>query len=188
MILNRLRLLKIFTLSIILLFGYITFPVSIPAASSLPNGFVYAADYIQDLAVDMRYNGNNNFIGEKIDGYKAEVCIIHKEAGKMLAQVQAELKPFGLGLKIFDAYRPQSAVDHFVRWAKDTSDTRMKEYFYPEVDKKNLFTQGYIAFKSGHSRGSTVDLTIISLSPGPPCDNPRELDMGSGFDFFGPVS
>ncbi len=174
-------------LALILVFGPMTFPISVSAQSSLPKGFVYVNTQIPDLILDLRYFGNNNFVGKKIDGYKANVCIIHGNAAKALAQVQAELKPFGLGLKIFDAYRPQSAVDHFVRWAKDISDTRMKTQFYPNVDKKDLFTKEYIASKSGHSRGSTVDLTIIDLS----CDQDGkhpELDMGSGFDFFSPVS
>jgi len=180
-----LRLAKLFTLFLALIFlaGPMAFPMPVSANSSLPKGFVYVRDIVPNLVLDLRYFGNNNFIGEKIDGYRADVCIIHGDAAKALAGVQAELKPFGLGLKIFDAYRPQSAVDHFVRWAKDLSDIRMKAEFYPDVDKKDLFKEGYIASKSGHSRGSTIDLTIISLS-----GNHQELDMGSGFDFFGPIS
>lgn len=168
-----------------------TMAVTIPAlaGSSLPEGFIRADTLIPNLVLEMRYNGNNNFIGEKIDGYMTDACIIHQNAAKALAQVQAQLSPFGLGIKIFDAYRPQMAVDHFVRWAKDTADTRMKAQFYPDVDKKDLFKEGYIASKSGHSRGSTVDITIISLDASPdPASNPAELPMGSEFDFFGKVS
>ena len=167
-----------------------TLAVTIPAlAGSLPQGFVRADTVIPNLVLEMRYYGNNNFIGETIDGYTADVCIIHQNAAKALAQVQAQLSPFGLGIKIFDAYRPQMAVDHFVRWARDTADTRMKAQFYPDVDKRDLFKEGYIASKSGHSRGSTVDLTLISLdTPSNPTSSHQELPMGSEFDFFGPVS
>lgn len=168
-----------------------TMAVTIPALaeSSLPQGFIRADTLIPNLVLEMRYNGNNNFIGEKIDGYTANTCIIHQNAAKALAQVQAQLSPFGLGIKIFDAYRPQMAVDHFVRWARKTADTRMKAQFYPDVDKKDLFKEGYIAAKSGHSRGSTVDITLISLDASPdPAGNPGELPMGSEFDFFGKVS
>lgn len=168
-----------------------TMAVTLPAlaGSSLPQGFIRADTLIPNLVLEMRYNGNNNFIGEKIDGYTADVCILHQNAANALAQVQAELSPFGLGIKVFDAYRPQMAVDHFVRWAKDTADTRMKAQYYPDVDKRDLFTEGYIASKSGHSRGSTVDLTLISLDTSPnPAGHPAELPMGSEFDFFGKVS
>jgi len=167
-----------------------TMAVTTPAlaGSSLPEGFIRADTLIPNLVLEMRYNGNNNFIGEKIDGYTADACIIHQNAAKALAQVQAELSPFGLGIKIFDAYRPQMAVDHFVRWEKDTADTRMKAQFYPDVDKRDLFKEGYIASKSGHSRGSTVDITLISLASPDPASNPVELPMGSEFDFFGKVS
>ena len=176
-------------LSVMLLLGPMA--IAISASSPLPEGFVYAGRVIPGLVVELRYFGNNNFIGEKIAGYTADVCIVHGDAAKALAKVQAELKPFGLGIKIFDAYRPQAAVDHFVQWAEDRSDIRMKERFYPDVDKKDLFTDGYIAAKSSHSRGSTVDLTLISLSPDPSgglSSTHQELDMGSLFDFFGPVS
>jgi len=149
---------------------------------TLPRGFVYADAVIPDLRLDLRYAGSHNFVGEPIDGYLKQRCILTREAAEALRKVQEELRPFGLGLKVFDCYRPQRAVDHFVRWAGNLGDTRMKAEFYPEVDKKNLFRDGYIAAKSSHSRGSTVDLTIVSLKGD---DAGRELDMGSGFDFFG---
>jgi D-alanyl-D-alanine dipeptidase len=149
---------------------------------TLPKGFVYADETIPDLRLELRYAGSHNFVGKPVDGYLKRRCILTRAAADALKKVQEELRPFGLGVKVFDAYRPQKAVDHFVRWAHDLKDTRMKQEFYSDVDKKNLFRDGYIAAKSGHSRGSTVDLTIVSLAGE---DAGRELDMGSGFDFFG---
>jgi zinc D-Ala-D-Ala dipeptidase len=151
-------------------------------AGTLSTGFVYVDEMIPGLRLDLRYAGTHNFVGEPVDGYKKARCILTEEAAQALKKVQEELRPFGLGIKVFDAYRPQMAVDHFVRWAENVQDTRMKAEFYPDVDKRDLFKDGYIAAKSGHSRGSTVDLTIVALGDG---DADRELDMGSGFDFFG---
>lgn len=140
--------------------------------------FVFIKDKIPNIELDMRYFGEDNFIGKPIDGYLTYNAILTKKATKALKKVQKELNSFGMGLKIFDAYRPQKAVDHFVRWGLDLEDRVMKNKYYPTVDKKNLFKEGYIAKKSSHSRGSTVDLTIIDLS------SKEELDMGSCFDFF----
>ncbi len=151
----------------------------------LPTGFVYVEDVVPGIQVEMRYFSNHNFVGERIDGYTAPRCILTKGTAVALKGVQEDLNQFGLGLKIYDAYRPQRAVDFFVRWAKDLGDVRMKGEFYPEVPKEKLFTDGYIAEKSGHSRGSTVDLTIVSLDPK---TQGVELDMGSCFDYFGPKS
>ena len=137
---------------------------------------------IPSIELDIRYYGSNNFIGKPIDGYLAPKAILSKEATLALKKVQKELKTFSLGLKIFDAYRPQKAVDHFVRWGKDLADIKMKDTFYPNVKKKNLFKEGYIAKHSGHSRGSTVDVTMIDLN------SKTELDMGSSFDLFGKLS
>ncbi|WP_028281564.1 M15 family metallopeptidase [Olleya marilimosa] len=150
--------------------------------AQLREGFVYAQDIIDDLAVDLRYCNDNNFVGEQIDGYNKEVVIMTTLAAKALRNVQDTLKKKGLGIKIYDAYRPQQAVNHFVRWAKKVNDTLKKQEYYPNVDKKNLFSQGYIASKSRHSSGSTLDLTIINLDTG------LVLDMGSPYDFFGPES
>jgi len=125
---------------------------------------------------DMRYAGTNNFIGQPVEGYERSICYLTHEAATALAEVQSSLHKRGLSLRVFDCYRPQRAVDHFVRWAKDLNDTRMKSAYYPNVQKKDLFKKGYIAAKSGHSRGSTVDLTI------------EGLDMGTSFDFFDPRS
>lgn len=148
----------------------------------IPNDFVEISSVIPDVTLDVRYFSAENFVGEPVKGYQAETLLLTEEAATALSGVQAELNSFGLGLKIFDAYRPQQAVDHFVRWAEDTADTRMKSQYYPNVDKKNLFRDGYIADRSGHSRGSTVDVTLIDLATG------EELDMGAGWDFFDPIS
>ena len=149
-----------------------------------PAGFVELRGSVPGVEVELRYLSRDNFVGQRIDGYESEQCYLTTEAARGLAAVQAELAAFGLGLKVFDAYRPQRAVDHFVRWAQDLGDTKMKAKYYPGVEKKHLFRDGYIAAKSGHSRGSTVDLTIVALGPG----EPEELDMGTGWDFFGPES
>lgn len=154
-------------------------------AGTLPVGFVYVTEIVPDIKLELRYCTNHNFIGEPVDGYLAPKCILTQKAAEALKEVQEELKHFGLGLKIYDAYRPQQAVDHFVRWAKDLGDVRMKQEFYPKVAKKNLFKEDYIAEKSSHSRGSTVDLTVVSLDGKTP---ETDLDMGTGFDFFGPES
>ena len=155
----------------------------VPArAADLPEDFTYVHDAVPDAVLDIRYYTAHNFVGERIDGYFAPKAILTLQAAEALAGVQADLAPFGLSVKVYDGYRPQRAVDHFVRWGKDVGDTRMKDEFYPSVDKKNLFRDGYIAKKSSHSRGSTVDLTIIDAATG------EDLDMGSPFDFFGKPS
>lgn len=148
------------------------------AGEPMPEEFVDVASVVPNLVVDMRYAGSHNFIGRPIDGYEAPVCILTREAAAALAKAQAELKDFGLGLKVFDCYRPTRAVAHFVRWAKDEADTMMQAEFYPEFAKPELFAEGYIADRSGHSRGSTVDLTLVSLP------DEAEVPMGTPFDFF----
>lgn len=147
-------------------------------APERPEGFVDAASVVPGLRVEMRYAGAHNFVGRRVDGYEAPVCILTREAAEALARVQAELAPRGLGIKVFDCYRPQRAVADFARWAGDLSDQSTKAEFYPNVDKSRLFELGYIAARSGHSRGSTVDLTLIDLATG------AEIDMGSPFDLF----
>lgn len=149
---------------------------------SIPSDFVYVTDIIPKISLEMRYFGSHNFTGRQIRGYAKPVAILTKRAAIALQQVENHLNKKGLGLKIFDAYRPQRAVDNFKSWSLKTDDTIAKKEFYPHLDKKNLFNLGFIASKSGHSRGSTVDLTIISLK-----DN-KEIDMGGPFDFFGAVS
>lgn len=148
----------------------------------LPKEFVYLTDYIPHIAVDLKYYTPHNFVGRPIDGYKSNKVILTKTATIAVQKVEEELNKEGLGLKVFDAYRPQTAVNHFKRWAKDINDTLMRQEFYPRVDKRDLFKKGFIASKSGHSRGSTIDLTIINLK------TKQELDMGVAFDFFGEES
>ncbi len=153
-------------------------------AGDLPDGFTYLEDVVPDIQLEIRYHSQDNFIGQRIDGYAAPKCIITKDAANALKKVQDELKAFGLGLKVYDAYRPQRAVAHFVRWAQNLDDTSMKSAYYPNVEKQNLFREGYIAQRSSHSRGSAVDLTIVALD----AEASQELDMGSPWDFFGPRS
>ncbi|AJS61463.1 peptidase M15 [Paenibacillus sp. IHBB 10380] len=150
--------------------------------NALPQGFVYLDELIPTAQYDLKYYDDYNFVGKRIDGYKAPLAIMSLKAAKALKKVNAELEQKGYVLKIFDAYRPQKAVNHFVSWSKDTKDIKMKKQFYPKLDKRNLFKLGFIATKSGHTRGSTVDLTLVHLSTG------KEVDMGGSFDFFGDVS
>ena len=152
---------------------------------NLPEGFVYLLKIVPDIELELRYFSSDNFVGATIDGYLDNKCIITGQAVRALQDVQKELKSDGYGLKVFDAYRPQQAVDHFVRWAKDIDDAKMKEQFYPNIDKSVLFKEGYISAKSGHTRGSTVDLTIIYLEEH---RKGQELDMGTPWDFFSTLS
>lgn len=151
-----------------------------PEADS--SGFVLLADAVPDAIQEIRYYTTYNFVGERIDGYEQPIALITREAGEALQRASETVKAQGYRLKIFDAYRPQKAVDHFVRWSKDVDDTRMKEYFYPELDKSVLFEQEYIMEKSGHTRGSTVDLTLFDMK------TEREADAGGTFDYFGELS
>ena len=146
------------------------------------SGFVSIGKAIPDVLLDIRYYSSFNFIGERIDGYEQPVALLTREAAAALKAVSAEAMGRGLRLKIFDAYRPQKAVDHFVRWAKDPADIRMKQYFYPDLEKKDIIPQHYIAEHSGHSRGSTVDLTLFDMN------REKETDMGGPFDFLGELS
>jgi D-alanyl-D-alanine dipeptidase len=152
------------------------------AQQKLPRGFVYIDQKVPGVVLELRYFGSDNFMGTPVDSYNRDVGIVTKRTARALKRVQRELHKKGLGLKVFDGYRPQTAVNHFIRWAKILHDTVTKNSYYPNVHKKNLFKEGYIAERSGHSRGSTVDLTIISLA------TQEELDMGSGWDFFGEPS
>lgn len=158
---------------------------------SLETRFVDAKKVVPGLLVDLRYAGSYNFIGEPIDGYRSPHCLLTVEAADALKSVQLALLDRGYTLKVYDCYRPQSAVDHFVRWAKDLRDTRMKPIFYPHVAKRDLFREGYIAWKSSHSRGSTADLTIVPVQepivPGKPLRD-SSIDMGTPFDYFDPLS
>ena len=153
--------------------------VSARAQAPVPHGFVDATGVVEGLVVDMRYAGTNNFVGDRIDGYEQPRCLLSAQAARALAAVQRDLAGRGLGLKVFDCYRPARAVAHFVRWARQVKDVRHKAEYYPDVDKRDLFSLGYIAYRSGHSRGSTVDITLVRRS-----DN-TELDMGTRYDFSG---
>ena len=148
----------------------------------IPDGFVDLGEEIPKIQIDLRYFSRDNFVGMRVDDYRESKCFLTRRAAHALGLVQQELSEFGLGLKVFDGYRPQGAVDHFVRWAKDLDDRKTKSKYYPNVEKRHLFRDGYIASRSGHSRGSTVDLTIVSLS------DSEELDMGTSWDFFDPAS
>lgn len=163
---------------VLLLVG-VVFPI---LACALPPGFIYWDEVSKNPSVDLRYLNKNNFLARPVQGYFVNRAILSKPAAIALSKVEAELNAYGLGIRIFDAYRPQQAVNDFVEWAKDLQDIKAKSNYYPNVDKTNLFRDGYIAEKSGHSRGSTVDLTITSLVDG------KTLDMGSHFDYFGPQS
>lgn len=154
------------------------FAHSMAKAQSRPASFVDIGAAVPNLVADLRYFGPRNFVGEKIDGYEQPVCLLTKEAATALAAVQRDLAPKGLGLKVFDCYRPVRAVAHFMRWAKNIADIRTKKEFYPEMDKRNLFRDGYLSSRSAHSRGSTVDLTLVRLA------DKGELDMGTPYDFF----
>lgn len=145
-------------------------------------GFVAITDVVPDVILEIRYFGTYNFVGTRIDGYKAPVALLTKVAADSLRAVSEDVMKLGYRIKIYDAYRPQCAVDHFVRWAADVADTAMRRYFYPNVDKSLLFEQEYIMEKSGHTRGSTLDLTLFDMS------TEKELDMGGTFDWFGEES
>jgi D-alanyl-D-alanine dipeptidase len=177
-----------------------------PKEPRAPREFVALSDVDRTILHDIRYFTPHNFIGVPIDGYKQKLCIVTRPAAEALRTAQSRLLRQGYTLKVYDCYRPQRAVDHFVRWAQDLDDQRMKTEFYPRVDKSTLFEDGYIAERSGHSRGSTVDLTVVKLPARPskpyrpgqplvPCYAPQDerfpddsVDMGTGYDCFDTLS
>lgn len=200
------------TTKLFIIIALLWMPISIfcplPALAAGPAsvGFVDLHDEVPSIALDIRYYTAHNFVGERVDGYNAPKCIMTKRAADALAGVQKELVASGFSLKVYDCYRPKRAVAHFVRWAKDIDDTKTKKEFYPTIDKRNLFRDGYIAERSSHSRGSTVDLTVVPI-PVPAqeryvsgqalheCCLPAEkrfrdngIDMGTGFDCFHELS
>jgi D-alanyl-D-alanine dipeptidase len=176
------------------------------AEPKAPEDFVALRSVDPTIVQEMRYTTAHNFVGEPVDGYRQPVCVLTRPAARALHRAQVTLLRQGYSLKVYDCYRPQRAVDHFVRWAKDLRDVRMKAEFHPLVDKSRLFADGYIAGRSGHSRGSTVDLTVVRLPAAPtrpyepgealvPCYAPQEerfpdnsLDMGTGYDCFDTLS
>ena len=147
-----------------------------------PSGFVLLSDVIPHIVQEIRYFSTYNFVGERIDGYEEPCALLTKEAARALKTVSNEMMVQGYRLKIFDAYRPATAVKHFVLWGLEDQDIRMKPYFYPNLEKTELFLKGYVAKQSSHSRGSTVDLTLLDMRTG------KEVDMGSPFDLFGELS
>ena len=181
-------------------------PAQAAAEPTAPPEFVALSDVVPSILQDIRYFTRHNFVGERVDGYRQPMCILTRPAAEGLRKAQEQLLAKGYTLKVYDCYRPQRAVDHFVRWAKDLADVKMKAEFYPDVAKDRLFADGYIAEKSGHSRGSTMDLTIVKLPARPqrpyipgeplkPCFAPQDqrfpdnmVDMGTGFDCFDPLA
>ena len=147
-----------------------------------PSDFVVLADYVPQIVQEIRYYSTYNFIGDRIDGYEEPCALLTKEAARALKAVSNEMIVRGYCLKVFDAYRPACAVRQFVLWGIEDQDIRMKPYFYPDLEKQELFVKGYIASRSSHSRGSTVDLTLLDMQTG------KEVDMGSPFDLFSEVS
>ena len=178
-------------------------PSAAPAAPAA-QPLVSISEVDSTIIVEARYHGSHNFIGRPIAGYEAPKCMLTPAAARALAAVQADVRTYGLSLKTYDCYRPQRAVDQFVAWARDTADRAMQSEFYPAVDKRNLFSDGYIAERSGHSRGSTVDLTLVPLPPPAQPEHragdalvdcrsterfaDNSLDMGTGYDCFDPLS
>ncbi len=144
--------------------------------------FVVLSDFVPHIVQEIRYHSTYNFVGDRIDGYEEPCALLTKEAARALKTAANELMVQGYRLKVFDAYRPACAVRHFVLWGLEDQDIRMKPYFYPELQKQELFVRGYIASQSSHSRGSTVDVTLLDMKTG------KEVDMGSPFDFFGEIS
>jgi len=157
------------------------------AASSQPASadLVDITSVAASVRLDIRYAGPDNFVGEPVEGYAAPKCLLSSEAAAALDRVQADLAEQRLSLLVFDCFRPQRAVDHFVRWAEDTADLRTKAEYYPGVAKSRLFDEGYIAERSGHSRASTIDLTLATLAED---GTATPIDMGTPFDFFDPLS
>ena len=146
------------------------------------SGFVALAEVVPDVILELRYYSTCNFVGRRIDGYEQPCALLTREAAAALKEVSADLVRLGYRLKIYDAYRPRRAVEHFVRWAREPGDGSMKPWFYPALDKSRLFKKGYISSRSAHCRGSTVDATLFDMKSG------RDADMGGPFDYFGEIS
>ena len=144
--------------------------------------FVLVSDYVPAVIQEIRYHSTYNFVGDRVDGYEQPCAILTKEAARVLKEISNKLNVMGYRIKVFDAYRPATAVRHFTLWGVDDLDLRMKPFFYPDLEKQELFRKGYIASKSSHSRGSTIDLTLLDMKTG------KEVDMGSPFDYFSEVS
>ena len=157
-------------------FIFLFFLISFSQSS---NDFIDIKEYIPNIIIDLKYASNDNFTGRIVNGYESPICLLTAEAASSLRNIQTILNKSGYSLKIYDAYRPQRSVNHFINWSKNPSDTINKSYYYPNLLKSNLFKLGYIASKSSHSRGSTVDITLVDINSG------KEVDMGSVWDLFG---
>jgi D-alanyl-D-alanine dipeptidase len=168
---------------------------------AIPEGFVYLDELDKTIQNSIRYFSTENFIGTRVDGYKIARIVITKQAAQALSKVQKELLKDGYSIVVYDAYRPQKAVNHFMRWSEDLNDQAMKAKYYPSIDKKNVFALGYVSKKSGHSRGSTIDLSILKIgaklktptfrlrgAKALPFLDDGTIDMGSSWDFFGEAS
>ena len=173
------KLTRVALVAIILLLSAVALASGSAKLSDDASGFVLLSEAVPDAILEIRYYSTYNFVGERIEGYEEPLALLTREAAAALKDVSDELAEKGYRLKVYDAYRPQAAVTRFVDWAQDGGDTRMKAYFYPELDKGALFSGGYIAKRSGHSRGSTVDLTLFNMAAG------KDVDMGGTFDYFG---
>ncbi|MBR4575280.1 MAG: M15 family metallopeptidase [Lachnospiraceae bacterium] len=147
-----------------------------------PSGFVILSEHVPQIVQEIRYHSTYNFIGDRIDGYEDPIALLTIDAARALKGAANELMVQGYRLKVFDAYRPACAVKHFVLWGIEDTDIRMKPYFYPKLEKQELFMKGYVAKQSSHSRGSAIDVTLLDMKTG------KELDMGSPFDLFDPIS
>ena len=145
-------------------------------------GFVLLSDVVPHIVQEIRYFSTFNFVGDRVDGYEEPIALLTHDAARALKAVSNEMMVKGYRLKVFDAYRPVTAVKHFIYWAIEDEDIRMKPYFYPDINKQDAFELGYIAKRSSHSRGSAIDLTLLDMKTG------REVDMGGPFDLFGELS
>ncbi|WP_083264513.1 M15 family metallopeptidase [Pseudohongiella acticola] len=195
------RIRTTFLVAATLMLGHCT---SLAVDQELPPGFTALARVDDSIELDMRYTTNNNFVGEPITGYQATACVLTTAAASALADAQAQANLQGYSLKVYDCFRPQRAVDHFIRWAADLDDQKMKAAFYPDVPKDELFSRGYIAERSGHSRGSTLDLTLVRLGSTQPQADPmagydcrgneaqrypdNSINMGTSYDCFDALS
>ena len=157
-------------------------PLITTVTAQVPEDFGYIVNEMPDIALEIRYSSKENFMGRVVNGYESPKVVLTKKALSALKKAQTEFKQLGYGIKVFDAYRPQRAVDEFMQWIKEEKDTIMKYKYYPQLDKKNLVPQGYIAEKSGHSRGSTIDLSLVYLDGE---KKGKELEMGGEWDYFG---
>ena len=178
----KMKISKIISALFLVMFMTISQTNAKTASPDDSSGFVVLSDVVPDIIQEIRYYSTYNFVGERIDGYEQPCALMTREAAEALKKVSDDVMKMGYRLKIFDAYRPQKGVDHFMRWAANVNDIRMKEYFYPEIEKNRIIPEGYVAVKSGHSRGSTVDLTLFDMKTG------KEVDMGGTFDYFGEKS